>query len=159
MDILPAHIAVQVAVEKYLVLAYQDYQRDLNSKTGEKPLELREAKQLGIAALMLSIWERSTVADSDTDSSDILYVLPHLTGIPYVEEEDLEVARRYFMKMLEFNVIRENVSMLDFVAERAWWAMYQAGDYSSDSALTGFLGGLLTSYQMWCQFEVRCIEQ
>ena len=159
MDILPAHAAVLVAVEKYMVLSYQDYQSEFGGRTGEEPLDFQTAKQLGIAALMLSAWERATEADSDTSSSDLLYVLPHLHEIPYVVDEDLEGARRYFEEMLAFKVIRENVSMLEFVSERAWWAAYQNYDYKFESALTNYVNGLLTSYEMWRQFEIRCIEQ
>lgn len=159
MDIFPAHIAVLVSVEKYLVLAYQDYQQKASSIDSEPTLDFLDAKHIGVASLMFAVLERLLIDQSETEIDDVLYVLPHLLEVSYITEADLEPIQQTFNRMGEFNIFHEDASVRDFIAERAWWAVYKNYDYSPDSGLAQYITGLLSAYDLWLRYKMMCIEQ
>ena len=158
MDILPAHVAILISVEKYMVLAFQDYQHNVSQKEAEPPLDFLNAKHLGVACLMTAALEKLFNDQEGTERDDVLYVLPHLLEIPFITDDDLEPIKQTFWTMNDFKAIREDVSLSECIGERAWWAAYLNNDYSLDAALARYIGGLFTALELWRDYEMMCIE-
>ena len=158
MDVLPVHVAVVVSAEKYLILAYECYQADIASRPEEPSLTFRAAKHIGIASLIVAVLNRARFDDGASATEQVLYVLPYLREIPYVTERDIGEVERAYRECMTFKIIREDASIIEFVAERAWWAAFHNYDYDPSSALHMFIERLLQSYEVWCRYELRCIS-
>ena len=158
MDILPAHVAILISIEKYMVLSYQDYQRNVAQTESEPPLDFLTAKHLGVACLMTAAMEQLFTNRDDTERDDVLYVLPHLLEIPFITKSDLEPIKQTFWAMCDYKNIRDDISLSEFIGERAWWVAYQDDNYTLDSAMARYIAGLFTALELWRDYEMMCIE-
>ena len=158
MDILPAHVAIQVAIEKHLVLSFESYEQDIFTHPTIKRLTFRTAKRVGVACLMMSASNLELEINSQAAFRDLLYVLPHLRAIPYITSEDLISISVIYEEFLSFKMIRENASIFELILERAWASAFKETELSPDPAFIRFLERLLQSDAFWRKYEIRCID-